>query len=192
MKAIVPVVVTAGTPESIEAVSAGELSGKPGDLASAPVEVRVKDKVGNPVRGVVVEFLLTASGGSVVPARTVSDGAGIARSLWTLGARTGRQVITAQVPSEPDLGVSLIALAKAGDPGEIHVLANSESARAASKLEIRAQIFDKLKNPYPNAELIASTTSGTVELLAQRSDIPGSSQRDGNPKWLAHTRCVWQ
>lgn len=72
-------------------------AGKP---LAAPAAVTVSDAYGNPVPNAVVTFA-TKGGGSVSPARVVTDADGVARTRWKLGAKGGTQELVAAVPAAP-------------------------------------------------------------------------------------------
>jgi hypothetical protein len=67
-------------------------SGTKGMPANFPLQVKVLDGLNNPVSGVQVQFVVTSGGGNFNGngfATAVSDSAGIASALWTLGASAG-------------------------------------------------------------------------------------------------------
>ncbi len=60
-----------------------------------PLTVKVTDAFGNPVGGTGVIFAVTGGGGSVATTLANTDIAGLATSVWTLGATVGAQTATA-------------------------------------------------------------------------------------------------
>lgn len=81
---------------SIEFVAA-PVSGTAGRRLSKSVRMVVRDQFGNAVPNVTVRF--GVSGGSTSPRSGVSDASGAVWTKWTLGAKTGNQVLTASVAS---------------------------------------------------------------------------------------------
>jgi hypothetical protein len=57
--------------------------------ASTTVFVRVRDRFGNPAPGATVRWRVVDGGGSVAPATSVTDAAGVASATWTQGTRVG-------------------------------------------------------------------------------------------------------
>lgn len=54
-----------------------------------PIVVRALDDSGRPVKGQIVNFVVTAGGGEVYAGAAVTDERGMARDWWTLGPRPG-------------------------------------------------------------------------------------------------------
>ncbi|HEU4829875.1 MAG TPA: Ig-like domain-containing protein [Gemmatimonadales bacterium] len=112
-----------GSPVSFSATAtagaAGSIALSDGDGQSAeintalddPLEVEVTDALGNPVAGVTVSWAVTAGGGSVAPATSVTNAAGLATTVWTLGAVIGAQAASA---SAAGLTGSPVAFAATG------------------------------------------------------------------------------
>lgn len=65
-------------------------------LAHEPM-VRVVDMEGLGVAGVVVEFAITAGGGTTAPRSAITDGDGYARTVWTLGPAATENMLQARV-----------------------------------------------------------------------------------------------
>ncbi|HEY7681542.1 MAG TPA: hypothetical protein VH879_02765 [Gemmatimonadales bacterium] len=81
--------------------------------ATAPdsaVTVLVEDGFGNPVRGVNVSFTPLEGSGIATPEAVRSDSAGLARTVWTLGAQAGVHALIAKVDSLPVLRIHARAL----------------------------------------------------------------------------------
>ena len=77
----------------------GGVAGDP--LPDGP-RVRVMDHTKTPMAGVTVTFTVTAGGGSISPASSVTDHAGIAvAGTWTLGETPGPNTLAATVPGLP-------------------------------------------------------------------------------------------
>lgn len=78
-----------------------------------PVVVRVVGEDGTPVAGAGVRWT-TSDGGSFSPSRTTTDAHGIARTVWTLGARVGRQQARVAVDDADDTPLGAFAEVEGG------------------------------------------------------------------------------
>jgi Bacterial Ig-like domain (group 1) len=90
----VTAVARAGKATKLSFVSPPE-SGRAGRSLPKPLVVQVTDDYGNPLGGQTVVF--KPAGGSVVPARGLTDAAGRATVLWTLGPKAKRPELTGTV-----------------------------------------------------------------------------------------------
>ncbi len=85
-----------GPPSSLLVIAGGGQSALAGTALPVPLQVRVRDAFLNPLPGVTVEWHVTAGGGEVAAASSVSNGAGEATApQWTLGRFGGQQRMTA-------------------------------------------------------------------------------------------------
>ncbi|MGH7673333.1 MAG: hypothetical protein ACREMC_10590, partial [Gemmatimonadales bacterium] len=91
-------------------------SGVVGAPLAAAYSVSVLDAAGAPVPGVQVHWAVGAAGGSMNPATSQTDGAGVATSTRTLGTGAGTQTATASVGS---LSVTFTATALAGEAAQL-------------------------------------------------------------------------
>ncbi len=76
----------AGPAASITRMGPDTLTGAAGAPLPDPAAVLVRDAAGNPVVGATVAWNVIRGGGSVAPATSTTDAAGVARAAWTLGA----------------------------------------------------------------------------------------------------------
>lgn len=68
-----------------------------GTVASAVnVSLKVVDSIGVPVPGAIVNFVVTAGGGSVFAPAVATSTLGVANQQWTLGTKAGAQTIEAR------------------------------------------------------------------------------------------------
>jgi hypothetical protein len=97
------------------------------DTVGATVTVTVR-VTGSDVGGVPVSFTVTAGGGSVNPALTTTDQAGMATGVWTLGkaAGTGSDGLIATSGTLP--AVEFSATTTPGEPVALKVLAGNSQA----------------------------------------------------------------
>ncbi|MCU0918541.1 MAG: Ig-like domain-containing protein, partial [Planctomycetes bacterium] len=77
------------TPTIMEKVSGDNQQAIVGAKPLLPLTVRVKDQYGMAVANVPVTFTVTAGGGSVAPASTMTDAGGLASTILTVGSTPG-------------------------------------------------------------------------------------------------------
>lgn len=108
----------AGPASELAIVSGNNQSATFGGVLSAPLVVLVTDVHSNPVSGFAVSFVVTAGGGSVLPATVLTDAQGKAQTRFTLATTPGAtNFVEARTP-----GLS-------GSPGVFAALATSFAAK---------------------------------------------------------------
>lgn len=86
------------TPDSVIKVSGDDQQALFGEYCSAPLKVKVVDKLGLPQSNVPVYFTVTSGGGTVDLPVTYTNASGIAETLWQLGTIYGiKQEVKATV-----------------------------------------------------------------------------------------------
>jgi hypothetical protein len=76
-------------PATLEPIGGAARTGAYGTPLADSLAVVLRDRWGNPVPGVPVAWTVTAGGGSVSPAVSPTNGAGVATASWTPGLRPG-------------------------------------------------------------------------------------------------------
>ncbi len=95
---------TGGAAASMQPVSLVTQPGISGQAAGSRPAVVVRDALGNPVAGVVVNFAVTAGGGSLAGASTVTNNNGIADvTTWTFGSVAGLNTVVASSTGLPSV-----------------------------------------------------------------------------------------
>jgi hypothetical protein len=61
-----------------------------------PIIIRIEDTAGRAVRGQIVNFVVTAGGGSVFAGSAITNEQGQAQEIWTLGTAAGEQELEAR------------------------------------------------------------------------------------------------
>lgn len=110
----VQITATATVGSAVEVVAGDHQSALVGTPLRDPIVVRVLDRHGKPFPGTAVRFRLPGGSGSVTPDSVVTDDAGEAAALWTLGDSAGPQFLTATVPSGPSTRVEARGLTGVG------------------------------------------------------------------------------
>lgn len=163
-------------PGELQAATAGPLAGTVGSTLPAPLAVRVLDERGRAMQGVQVSWSVTGGGGTLDPAASTTDAAGMARSSWTLGPGAGAQGASAAVgelasvtftaAAGPDVPAVAVPVGGSGQSGEVAgVLQDSLAVRVA----------DRFGNPVPNVAVAWSVTGGggTVAAAGTASNDSG-------------------
>ena len=81
--------------ETLRYVSGDGQTGPPGKALANPLVVEVTDIKGNPMQNVLVQFSVTAGGGSLNQTTAMTDSTGRAQAVWSLGPAKGDQQMTA-------------------------------------------------------------------------------------------------
>lgn len=157
------------------------LEGRAGSLVTDTIAVRVTDSTGRALQDVPVHWTAT-NDGSIEALTPRTDSVGVARAVWKLGLRTGRQRARAQVGSGsashgiPPVTISASALA--GKPSDMVVVAGDRQngrAGAALKKPIVIRVVDVNGNGVKDVPLVLSLSHGTVADSAPRTDSAGAA-----------------
>ncbi|HEY6223033.1 MAG TPA: S8 family serine peptidase, partial [Gemmatimonadales bacterium] len=103
--------VAAAAPAGIVITTGNQQTAPAGTGLPIAYGVRVTDAFGNRVTGATVSWAITAGGGSVGAAQAVTDSAGMAATLRTLGGHAGVQTVLATVPGLADSAATFVATA---------------------------------------------------------------------------------
>jgi hypothetical protein len=155
------------------------LSGPAGALIESPVKIRVTDSTGRALPDVLVNWV-AQDGGQVEAVDTRTDSLGEARAKWTLGPRTGRQRLRAQVGSghgsravQP---VVMEATALAGvATGMVVVSGDAQRGTAGAALPkpIVIKVVDGAGNGVEDVAIVLSPSAGSVPDTVAQSDASG-------------------
>jgi hypothetical protein len=166
-------------------VSGNDQSGVVGTSLADPYVVRVTDAFGNPVAGVVVNWGVSAGGGSIAPLGAFTNSSGLDSATRTLGTVAGVNLDTATATGTGLTG-SPIAFAATANPGPVAQLGpvsgDSQSGTVgltvAESLVVLAR--DQYDNPVPGALVGWSVTSGDGTLSAS---APTDGQGRSSVSW---------
>jgi hypothetical protein len=147
-----------------------EGDGQSGTVGGAldPFVVRVVDESGVPVPGTTVEWLVTQGSGELSQAITVSDGDGLAESVYTLGTTAGTQGVRARVQGT-FLQVDFSVTAVAGGAAALVVMSgNGQDGQAGEPLAepLVVRVEDQYGNPVPDTTVVWGTEFGSVDPAA--------------------------
>ncbi len=121
------------TPSIVQLVSGNNQEATAGSELPNPLMVEVLDAKGNAVGGQRVEWSVTAGGGSVDPAASITNSSGIARTFFRLGTAAGENRATAKVGSLPP--VAFVATGRARAAAQLVVVSgNGQTGPAGNQL----------------------------------------------------------
>lgn len=120
----------AGAAASLELAGGNNQTGDADAALPTPLQVRAEDQFGNPVSGVVVNWAVTAGGGSVNPGTSNTAANGTASTSFTLGSAAGANTATAT------------ATGLAGSPVTFNATGEVNLPTPASDVAVRNNEFD--------------------------------------------------
>ncbi len=144
-----------------------------------PPAVKVIDAFANPVPGTIVQFAVTAGGGSLGQAADTTDATGTASpGSWTLGASAGTNHFTATVSGLPPLQFTAI-----GNPGNaVNLLkvsgdGQSDTVGATLGTVYTVRVTDGNNNGVQGVTVAWSVPGGTGSITptAPQTDVNGFS-----------------
>lgn len=174
--ASVPVEVSL-TPASVRLRSGGDQRAPAGRRLPQSVTVQVLSRGGLPVPGAAVSFATEYAQGEANPAAATTDRDGVARVWWSLGPQAGRQHLVITVAGVD----STVAVTAEADPvpANTRVLLAGESPRGRVAAPLAApvgiRVTDKSGASAVDVPVAWTTTDGTVEALASRTDSLGEA-----------------
>jgi hypothetical protein len=139
-------------PASITIVSGNSQTGVAGLVLPDALTVRVADSGARPVAGVTVSWAVTAGGGTVTPASSVTDSGGAANTRWTLGTTAGANRVTATVAGIS--GVMFEATATAAVTASVTVSSPTLSPYEGDSVQLTAIAKDAAGNGLPGKTAI--------------------------------------
>ena len=175
-----------GPPAAIVEVSGTSQQGTVGAELPEPVVVRVEDDRGRAVRGQLVNFRVTAGGGSVFAGSSITNTQGIVQERWTLGTVAGApQVLEARAVDNAS-GAALViasfsAAALPGPPATLEkVSGDGQIGNAGAQLPqpIVAKVRDHFDNPIPEVSVAWTVAAGggSVVSATTRTNAQGLAQ----------------
>lgn len=171
-----------GEPAAVAAVAGNDQHGVVARPLADPLVVRVTDTRDRPVVGQEVSFAVTSGdGASVEPASAVTDQAGEASAIWTLGTAAGQHAVVARVVGGgPSAGLEVAFTAIAG-PGPAASLApvrgDGQAGSAGSPLadSLVVAVADAFGNPVPDHPVAWRAGAGGVTASVVPTGADGRS-----------------
>lgn len=168
----------AAAPVSVAKVSPDPASAIVGSSVSPAPTVEARDAYGNPVSGVIVNFVVTAGGGTVTgsPATTGSDGRASVGS-WTVGTTAVPNALSANAAGLPPATFSVTP--SPGAVARVSIDAHPETLYVAQSIQLHATSSDAYGNPRADAvawsltqfsqSAVTITPDGLVTAIAKGS-----------------------
>jgi hypothetical protein len=159
-------------------ISGNDQAGTAGETLEVPITVEVRDRHGEPVQGIAVQFAASAGGGELSPSSPSTGADGRASTQWTLATVAGANTGTV---SAAGLAGSPIALRATGTPGPAAALdkvsGDEQVAPPGSGLpeHLVVKVADAHGNLVAGATVSWSVTqgTGTVDPAIAATDADG-------------------
>jgi len=159
--------VLAGPAAALEVTRGDRQRAIAGKATAKPVDVMVRDSLGNAVVNAMVRATVTS--GSLVDSVLTTDSTGTARARWTLGSKPGEQKVTFAVA-----GTRMRATATAmAIVGPAATIALKVHAPRAGGQRVEATAADEFGNPVSGVMLQFATSAGAVSVSQSRTDLRG-------------------
>lgn len=176
------------TPAALDIVAGDGQTGVVGTELANPLVVRVEDASGQPVPGQLVNFRVTAGGGSVFAGSGLTNAFGIVQDRWTLGTSTADSQRVEARAVDPNTGARIVfATFRATPmPGPAHSVtkaagdAQTGALGAALGDSLAVRVADSFGNPVPGVIVAWATSAGNGAVS------PAASQT--NAQGMAKTR----
>lgn len=135
--------------------------GSVGMLLNEALVVRALDPDGRARAGVPVNWSVSAGGGSLTAAVTMTDASGQASVGWILGPHTGSQEVTAWSEGVENT-VLFTSTAQAGSPTEVIVTPAAVNLAVDASQQFTASVYDSYGNKITDRPVTWSTTDPFV------------------------------
>ena len=137
------------------------------NVAIAP-SVKVTDKFGNPVAGVLTTFSVASGGGSVTGAAANTDANGVATvGSWRLGTTVGTNTLTATASGLTP--VTFTATAAAGAVTQVKITNTAPTLSIGQTFTLTAQALDANNNRVTNATITFTSDNTAVATVGSSS-----------------------
>jgi hypothetical protein len=145
------------TAASIAIVSGNNQTAVAGSALPTALGVSVKDSSGQAFAGASVSWTVVAGGGSVTPATSTTDGAGLATTNWTLGGAPGANRVTATVAGITP--VTFDAMAVAGTTASVTVTSPVQKIYEGDTVQLVATAKDSAGHALPGKSATWSSSN---------------------------------
>jgi hypothetical protein len=168
----------AGVASKASLVGTSTNEGSVGKVLRPPVEIRVVDRAGNDVPGVLVTLL--PSSGSVADSVPSTDSTGRVRVSWTLGRTAGVQRLTARVEGI-ERAIEITARARAASPANLAFATPKPGTEKRSIQSLDVDLTDAYGNPVVDQPVVFSTKFGSVSPARVMTDAKGRAHTRWTP-----------
>jgi len=154
----------AGAPHTLAIVAGDGQTAEVGAPVPEAPAVRLTDRFGNPLAGVVVTFTVAAGDGSITSASDTTDVDGVATAgVWTLGPTGGTNTLVAQITS--GLSVTFTATATPPTPTTPTILLALGEGHTNVGVTFTAPLRVMLSAPAPEGGVSVAVGSGDQSRL---------------------------
>lgn len=153
-------------PAKLEIVYGQGQTGTAGAQLGTLVAVRVVDRLGRPVAGQPVSFVVAAGGGAVSPATDVTNRHGVAQTWWTMGTVAGTaQAVEARIAGSATLTATFNATVTGAAPAQMVRFPTDDSSFVGSlgaplDDSLAVQVRDRFGNGLPGVEVAWTAAAG--------------------------------
>lgn len=170
---------------ALSVMSGDAQEGVVGQPLTAPLVVRAVDADGRPVAGQLVNFRVTAGGGSVFAGSAITNAAGVAQERWTLGPTAADTQRVEARAIDPETGAAIVfaqfkAVGRAAPTATLTLVSGSaQSGPVGSPLadSLVVEARDRFGNRVAGATVSWTVTAGggTLALSTTTTDASGRS-----------------
>lgn len=165
-----------GPPARLEIVQGNLQTADPGNTLPESSVVKLLDLFGSPVSGTMVSWTVTGGGGSTTPASATTNGAGLAKTLWTLGP-SGSQTLTAGVSGTTLAPVRFRAGLRSSEPVEVRITSPLHASVARPTINVAASCDPgrcTLLQLFAGSRTAAASSEGdTLQAVLSLADYDG-------------------
>ncbi len=152
-------------------------TGVVGTALAQPVGVIVADQNGAPLANATVNWAVTAGGGSVASATSVTDATGNATVVWTLGTTAGTDSLQASIAGGASTFIAATATAAAASAVHVTSADTLTVTAGTTTAPLVVKVVDQFGNAVANATVTwAVTGGGTLSATTSTTDATGSTQ----------------
>ncbi len=160
--------ISAGAAAAIAVSSGNSQSAVAGAALSSSLVAIVRDANSNVVNNVTINWAVTAGGGTLGSATSLSNASGLASNTLTTGTTAGTNTVTATI-NGTSTSVSFTATGTAGTPTSLVVSSgNTQTGTAGSPLAASIQVLvsDTNANPVPSVSVTWTVLTGGGSVTA--------------------------
>ncbi len=154
-----------GAPAKLAGAAGDAQTGAVAEQLPTSLAARVTDGHGNPVPGVAVSWTATLGGGSLEPATSATDSAGVARTRWRLGTKSGGNAAAAAVAGIAD-SVRFHAIGAAGPVATVTLAPDSLDLAAGASRQLAASLADAYGNAITDRPVVWTSADPAVATVS--------------------------